>query len=199
MGDSLLIILFFCVGIFLSLFDLVPDVILKYDPTLPALWLLMALVGFSLGSDRKLSEMLRTLRPDVLIIPVATTFGTFLGAILASFFLAWTISDCLAMGSGFAYYSLSSVFITHYKGPELGAAALLCNVSRELFTLLFTPLVVKFFGPVAAISCGGATAMDTTLPVISRYAGSEWIFPAIISAIVLDFSVPFWVTLFCAF
>lgn len=198
MGDTLLIIIFFSAGILLSMLDLVPRFILDHDPTLLALWLLMGLVGLSLGADRKLGDIIRTLRPDVLLMPLATTAGTFIGASIASFFLIWTITDCLAIGAGFAYYSLSSVFITQYKGPDLGAAALLCNVFRELFTLLLAPLVVRLFGPVAAISCGGASTMDTTLPVIGRSAGSNWIFPAIIHAVILDLSVPFWVTLFCA-
>lgn len=198
MADTALIILFFSSGIFLTRLELLPTVLLEHDPTLQALWVLMALVGLSLGADRKLGEVLKSLRPVILLLPFATTAGTFAGALLASFCLAWALSDCLAIGAGFAYYSLSSVFISQYKGPDLGAAALLCNVMRELFTLLFTPLLIKFFGPAAAISCGGATTMDTTLPVISRYAGSLWIFPAIIHAIILDFSVPFWVTLFCS-
>ena len=40
-------------------------------------------------------------------------------------------------GSGFGYYSLSSIFITEYKGAELGTIALLSNISREIITLLF--------------------------------------------------------------
>ena len=141
--------------------------------------------------------MLRTLRPRVLLLPLATTAGTFAGTALVSLFLAYSAAECMAVGAGFAYYSLSSIFITQYKGPELGTIALLSNISRELITLLFTPLLVRFIGPTAAISCGGASTMDTTLPVITRYAGNQWIFIAIVHALVLDFSVPFWVTFFC--
>lgn len=198
MLDTMLIVLFFSGGIILSLFDLLPQALLENDPSSWALWLLMALVGLSLGADRKFEEILRTLRPVLLLLPLATTVGTFLGAILASFCLIWSMSECLAIGAGFAYYSLSSVFITQYKGPDLGAAALLCNVFRELFTLLLAPLLVKVFAPPAAISCGGATTMDTSLPILSRSAGAQWIFPAIFHAVCLDFSVPFWVSLFCA-
>lgn len=198
MGGSLLIIFFFCLGLLLSLFGVLPEIILESDLSLPALWLLMFIVGFSLGAEGKLGQALRSMRPRVLLIPLASTAGTFIGALMASAFLVWTISDCLAIGAGFAYYSLSSVLISQCKGPELGAAALLCNVARELFTLVFTPLIVRFCGPAAAIACGGATTMDTTLPVIARWAGSEWVPPALVSAVIIDFSVPFWVALFCA-
>lgn len=198
MRSSLFILFFFCLGIVLGHMRLWPDFLQEHDPTLAALWLLMALVGLSLGCDRRLVPILRSLRPSILLMPLATTVGTFCGAICASFFLVWSLIDCLAIGSGFAYYSLSSVFISQYRGPELGTAALLANIMRELFTLLFVPLVVRLAGPVAAISCGGATTMDTTLPVISRFAGKDWIFPAIAHAVILDFSVPFWVSLFCS-
>ena len=84
----------------------------------------MFLVGISIGHDRRLGEILRTLRPRVLLLPLATTVGTFAGAALASITLAYSLSECLAVGSGFAYYSLSSIFITQYKGAELGTVAL---------------------------------------------------------------------------
>ncbi len=76
--------------------------------------------------------------------------------------------------------------------------ALLSNILREILTLVGTPLLVRLLGPLAPISCGGASTMDTTLPVIARYAGREWIFISIVHAMILDFSVPFWVILFCS-
>ena len=161
------------------------------------LYALMFLVGISIGHDRRLGEILRTLRPRVLLLPLATTVGTFAGAALASITLAYSLSECLAVGSGFAYYSLSSIFITQYKGAELGTVALLANIMRELATLLFTPLMVRWISPLAAISCGGASTMDSTLPVITRFAGRQWVFVSIVHAMILDFSVPFWVTFFC--
>ncbi|MDE5879289.1 MAG: lysine exporter LysO family protein, partial [Desulfovibrio sp.] len=113
-------------------------------------------------------------------------------------FLVYSLADCLAVGAGCAYYSLSSVFITQYRGEELGTVALLANIFRELFTLVFTPLLVRLMGAPAPIMCGGASTMDTTLPGITRAAGTLWTFPSIVHAMVLDFSVPFWVTLFCS-
>lgn len=195
---SLIILFFFALGIFFGRAELLPDFIVTNDYTLPALWLLMFLVGLSVGKDEKLLELLRTLRPKILLMPLATTCGTFLGAILIAFFLPLAISDCLAIGSGFGYYSLSSVFITQYKGPELGSIALLANIMREIFTLLFAWPVYKLAGPCAAISCGGCTTMDTTLPILTRVCGNAWIFPAILHAMILDLTVPLWVTFFCA-
>ena len=103
----------------------------------------------------------------------------------------------MAVGSGFGYYSLSSVFITQYKGAELGTVALMTNIFREIITLLFAPLLVRFFSPLAPICAGGATTMDTTLGVITRFSGREYVFIAVFHGAVVDFTVPFFVTFFC--
>ena len=197
MKGSLIILFFFCSGVFLARLGLIPTYLLEHDFTVYALWLLMLLVGISIGSDRRLGEILRTLRPRVLLLPLATTVGTFAGTALVSLFLTYSVSECMAVGAGFAYYSLSSIFISQYKGPELGTIALISNIARELITLLLTPLLARHLGPLIPISCGGASTMDTTLPVITRYCGKEWIFVSIVHAMILDFSVPFWVIFFC--
>ena len=197
MSGSLLILAFFGAGLGLARLGLIPRYFVEHDATLYLLWLLMGLVGLSIGSDRRLGEILRTLRPRVLLAPLATTVGTFAGVAAASLFLAYSLADCLAVGAGFAYYSLSSIFITQYKGAELGTVALLSNILREILTLVGTPLLVRLLGPLAPISCGGASTMDTTLPIIARYAGRDVIFISIVHAMVLDFSVPFWVIFFC--
>lgn len=197
MSGSLLILTFFGAGLGLARLGLIPRYFVEHDATLYVLWLLMGLVGLSIGSDRRLGEILRTLRPRVLLLPLATTVGTFAGVAAASLFLAYSLADCLAVGAGFAYYSLSSIFITQYKGAELGTVALLSNILREILTLVGTPLLVRLLGPLAPISCGGASTMDTTLPIIARYAGRDWIFVSIVHAMILDFSVPFWVIFFC--
>ena len=197
MKGSLIILFFFCSGVVLARLGLIPAYLLEHDCTVYALWLLMLLVGISIGSDRRLGEILRTLKPRVLLLPLATTVGTFAGTALVSLFLSYSVSECLAVGAGFAYYSLSSIFISQYKGAELGTIALISNIARELITLLLTPLLARYLGPFAPISCGGASTMDTTLPVITRYCGKEWIFVSIVHAMILDFSVPFWVIFFC--
>ena len=100
----------------------------------------------------------------------------------------------MAVGAGFGYYSLSSVFITQLHSQSLGVVALLSNIFREVATLLATPLLVSYFGKLAGIASGGATAMDTTLPVISRYSGQSYAIIAVFSGIVLTILVPFLVT-----
>ena len=143
----------------------------------------------------------------MLLVPMATIVGTLLFSAFASLLLSqWSVFDCMAVGSGFAYYSLSSILITQFKEPsiglqlatELGTIALLANISREILTLLAAPLLVRWFGNLAPISAGGATTMDTTLPIITRTAGQQFVVVSIFHGFVVDFSVPFLVTLFCS-
>ena len=133
------------------------------------------------------------------LLPICTVVGTLAGAALASPLLHTVPpADAMAVGAGFGYYSLSSIFISELRSVELGTVALLCNVLRELFTLLAAPWVAGRFGPLAAISSGGATTFDTTLPILTRVAGPQYAVVAIFHGCVTDFSVPFLVTFFCS-
>lgn len=168
------------------------------DASTYVLYALMFSVGVTLGHDTSLAGEVRRLDWRLTLLPVATAVGTLLGAAVAGILASsLNIADALAVGAGFGYYSLSSIFIADLRSVELGAVALLCNVMREIFTLLAAPLVARWFGPLAAISIGGATTFDTTLPVITQAAGRPYAVVCIFHGCVLDFSVPFLVTFFC--
>lgn len=157
-------------------------------------------VGISIGNDPQTLRNFRSLNPRLVLLPVATILGTLSAAALVSLILPHrSASECMAIGSGMGYYSLSSIFITQYKGPELGTLALLSNILREIMTLLCAPLLVRWFGNLAPISAGGATTMDTTLPIITRTAGQQFVIVSIFHGFITDFSVPFLVTFFCSF
>ena len=171
------------------------------------LYLLIAQVGLGVGSDPKLKEILKSAHPRLLLLPAATIAGTLLFSLLASIAISrWTIPEVMAVGSGFGYYSLSSILITTLKeasigtlaAAELGTLALIANILREMTTLVFAPLIAKFFGPAAPIAAGGATTMDVTLPVISRVSGENWIAASMIHGFLVDFSVPWLVPFFCS-
>lgn len=207
MKGSLIVVGFFALGCLLGWSGWLPRVVVENDFTCYVLYLLMALVGISIGSDRQLNDILRSIRPRLLLVPLATIVGTLSFSALVSLFITrWSPFDCLAVGSGFAYYSLSSILITELKTPtlgeqlaaELGTIALIANIIREIFALLGAPLFVKWFGRLAPICAGGATTMDTTLPIITRCCGKDLVFVSIFHGILVDFSVPFFVSFFCS-
>ncbi|MEI7503586.1 MAG: lysine exporter LysO family protein, partial [Paludibacter sp.] len=152
-----------------------------------------------IGNDPSSFKKFRHLNPRLLFLPLMTIAGTLLGVLAVSFFMKnSSVSECLAVGSGFGYYSLSSILITQYKGIELGTIALLSNIMREVITLLFAPWIVKYFGKLSPISAGGATTMDTTFPIIVRNSGKDYAIVSIYHGFILDFTVPFLVTFFCS-
>lgn len=198
MKGSIIIISLFVLGVLLGRFDLLPATLQNNDFTIYALYVLMFLVGISIGSDEKTIRAIRNQNLKIFLIPLGTIVGTLLGVYLISFLLkSRSATDCLAIGSGFGYYSLSSLFITEYKGAEMGVIALISNIIRELFTLLFAPILVMWFGKLAPISAGGATTADTTLPIITKFSGKEFVVIAITHGILVDFTVPFLVVFFC--
>lgn len=198
MRGSLIIISFFIAGLLLARWGLLPAGIVENDSSMYALYCLMFLVGMSIGSDTKALKALKGQNLKIVFVPLATILGTLAGSALVSVVLSGrSLSDCLAVGAGFGYYSLSSIFITEYKGAELGTIALTANILREIITLLGAPLLVCWFGKLAPICAGGATTMDTTLPVITRFSGKEFVVVSIFHGFVVDFTVPFLVTFFC--
>ena len=119
MKSSLAILLFFllgCVGglYYTADFDLH---LLSVD----VLYVLMLLLGINLGCNQDLKGFVRQFSFKMLLVPLATVAGTFLFSAVAGFILSqWSVFDCMAVGSGFAYYSISSVLITQLKAPSIG-------------------------------------------------------------------------------
>jgi uncharacterized membrane protein YbjE (DUF340 family) len=191
MKGSLIILGFFIAGIFLGLQLWVPGIILKHDPSIYALYILIFFVGAGIGGDRNFIMIVRSFSIKYLLIPLTVILGTFLGiAAYLFFFPKEKVLESLAVGAGFGYYSLSSILISQLSGKAFGIIALLSNISREIFTLLFTPLLARYFGKLAPIICGGATSMDITLPVIVKYSGKEFAFISIFNGIILTILVP---------
>ena len=198
MKGSLIIVGFFILGIAAGLSGMVPEIIIDGDLTFYALCALLLCVGIGIGSDRNIVTKFKSLDVRMALLPLGTALGTFAGSLVVSFILSGRSPlDCLAVGSGFGYYSLSSIFITEYKGAELGTIALLANIIREMVTLLLSPVLAKAFGPLAPISSGGVTSMDKTLPIIMASSGEQYSAVSIFHGFILDFSIPFLVTFWC--
>lgn len=207
MRGSMMIVGAFVVGCLFGYAGLLPEWLREGDAAMWVLYALMLQVGIGIGSDPRLKEILHSLSPRLLLLPCATILGTLGASLIVSFVLSrWSVAEVLAAGCGMGYYSLSSILVTSLKEASIGAAAaaelgtitLMANVMREMFTLLLAPLMVRYFSPAAPICAGGATTIDVTLPTITQYSGREWVFVAIVHGVLVDFSVPFLVSFFCA-
>lgn len=170
------------------------------------LYALMLQVGIGIGLRGNLRQLLKSLSPRLLLFPVFTVAGTLVFSALVSLLLSrWSVFDCLAVGSGMGYYSLSSILIMQLKTPslgaqlatELGTIALLSNIFREVIALTGAPFFNRYFGRFVPISVAGVTSCDVALPSIVRVSGQSMVPVAIFHGLLIDFSVPFFVTLFC--
>ncbi len=198
MKGSLVIVGFFVAGIVVGVLHLMPQFDWLSNMSYITLCALIFLVGFMIGNDVEIFQKFRSLNRLYMLLPLMTIVGTLAGCAITTTLLPHrSLSDCLAVGSGMGYYSLSSVLITQSKGAELGTIALLANIVREVITLLGAPLMVKWFGKLAPISVGGATTMDTTLPILTNACGKDFVIVSIFHGFIVDFSVPFLVTFFC--
>jgi uncharacterized membrane protein YbjE (DUF340 family) len=208
MKGSILIVGSFVAGCVVGRLGWLPNWWLGGSLSLVVLYALMFQVGIGIGSDSRLKEILRSITPRTILVPCATIIGTIISTFLISFAIVrWSATEVMAVGCGFGYYSLSSILVSSPKeahiglqaAAELGTITLIANVFRELMTLLLAPLMVRWFSPLGPICAGGATTIDVTLPVITRFSGRDWLFVSILHGVVVDFSVPFLVPFFCSF
>lgn len=200
MIGSLIVVGLFILGITCGFFGLLPQTLLTNNYSIYALCGLMMCVGMTLGHDKEIIKKFKSLDPKMAALPLMTITGTLAGCALISLFISnRSLTDCMAVGSGFGYYSLSSVFITQYKGAEMGTIALLSNIIREISALMLAPLFVRYFGKLAPIAAGGATSLDTTLPAVAKFSGQDFLVLSMFHGAVIDLSVPFLVRLFCSF
>ncbi len=164
----------------------------NFDLSAPVLYLLMFLAGFVSAADASVLPMIRRFGMRLFLLPLAVVLGTLAGSLAAA--LLWKalpLRESLAVGAGFGYYSLSSLILRELSGEYWASVALISNLSREVITLLASPLLVRLAGPAAPAAAGGATSMDTTLGVTVQSAGREWAVPSLFSGMVLTLLVPF--------
>ncbi len=187
---------FFVIGLTLGLSGQLSSYTPPAEWTTYTLYAMILLAGISIGIDKKSWEVFKNLNIKVLLVPVAIIVGSLGGAGLTSILLpSLNLREILAVGAGLGYYSLSSIIISELHGESLALVALLSNLTREILTIVLAPMLVNYFGKLSVIACGGATSMDTTLPVIIKFTGKDYAVISVISGVILTLIVPFFVTL----
>ena len=153
-------------------------------------------VGIDLGSNDQVIDRLKQLGWKVLLIPLLIAVGSILGTVIVGFILDLSLNESSAIGAGFGWYSLSGVIITKIYSANLGALAFLTNVFREVFAIILIPLLAHHKNEIIVIAPGGATTMDTTLPLIAESVKQKEVVAfAFISGAVLSSLVPILVPL----
>ena len=142
MKGSLIIVGFFILGLICGLMHWLPDLNAYGNVSFLTLCALLFCVGMTVGNNTTLLKSFTKLDPRLMLLPLMTIVGTLAATAVASLGLPnRSLADCLAVGSGFGYYSLSSILITQYRGPDLGTVALLANIIRR-------PIAGQVFRPL---------------------------------------------------
>ncbi len=185
-------------GVGTGMFLLEPEFMSKTDILLDiGLCLLLFFVGIDIGSNKKAFAHLKKLGFKLLLIPISAAFGSILGGMIISLVLGMNIFEGGAIGAGFGWYSLSAILIAPYSA-EVSTIAFLTNVFREILAIIFIPVTAKYIGFFETIALGGATAMDTTLPIITRNTNGETAVVSFVSGLLMSIFVPILVPIFIA-
>lgn len=192
---SVRILCAFSLGIILAVFGVTPAWMSDSAFATYALYLLVFAVGIGLGADLRAFRIIRDLHVKILAVPICIVLASGVGAAAAAAVLpGLSFRDALCVGAGLGYYSLSSILIENAGNPALASVALLANILREIMAILAAPALARHFGRLSPVGAAGATAMDTTLPVIARFSGEHAAVIAVFSGMTLTLLVPFLVT-----
>lgn len=160
------------------------------------LCILLSFVGLDLGLEGQVIDNLRRVGLKILILPVAVAAGTLAGALVCSLFLPLAANESLAVGAGFAWYSLGAAVIMDAGYEAAGAISFMHNVMRELCAVVFIPLIARKIGYVESISLPGSTGMDVCLPIVEQSTNGTVAVYSFLTGFVLSMSVPFLVPFF---
>jgi uncharacterized membrane protein YbjE (DUF340 family) len=187
---SFSIILTVIAGILSGLF-IFPDVFSQHIGLIIdiGLCLLLFFVGMDIGRNKEILNQIKSLGYKILLIPFGVAVGSIVGSILGGFALGLPINESSAIGAGFGWYSLSAIVLSKYSA-EIGALAFITNVCREVIALVSIPYIAKYIGKLEAIAPAGATAMDTSLPIISKATDGNTAVISFITGVVLSTLVP---------
>ena len=160
------------------------------------LLVLLFSVGIDMGLNKEVFTRIKELGFKILLIPAGVIIGSLFGGILTSFLVHLSVKDSLAISAGLGWYSLSGILITEAGNPVAGTIAFLSNVFREMLTFIMVPFIASHMNYYCAIAPAGATAMDTTLGIISRNTNATVAVLSFVSGVICTLVVPVLVPIF---
>ncbi|KSW12518.1 hypothetical protein CF15_07305 [Pyrodictium occultum] len=118
-------------------------------------------------------------------------------AALAAFTGTMPPGAAAALGAAAGWYSLAGPALAAVD-PVYGLVAFLANLAREAMHLAFYPALARRGLRVEGIAVGGATTMDTGLPVVALHGGPYEAAVALVHGVVITLVAPAVVPLLAA-
>lgn len=162
-------------------------------------WHLLLVFMLLIGLDLAYSPLDKSwLNWKILLVPLGCILGSLFGAFIAAYFLPnLSIQDLIMLSQGYGFYSMTGIVVTELKNAHLGSIALMNDLFREIFAIIFM-YIIGWRYPRSAISSAGATAMDVTLPMVKQACGNDFIPHAMVSGFILSVLAPIFVSVLAA-
>ena len=160
------------------------------------LYVLMFLVGISVGLNKGLVRRIRAYNIRIFLIPLGIILGSMAGGAVCAPLLGMPLRESMVVAGGLGWYSLSGVMLTELGGATLGSIAFLSNLMREIVSFFCIPWVSKKLNFFCCIAPAGATSEDTTLPMMIRYTDEETVVLSVINGVLCSAAVPFLLRIF---
>ena len=189
------------------------------------LYLLMFLVGISIGFNQGIVSKIKEYHIKIFVIPLGIVVGSILGGIAGGLLTGMPLGESTAIASGLGWYSLSGVtignlaeifqqyhgekfifvldewdFIFHRgfitEADKAKYVAFLSNLLREIFSFFSIPWISKKLNYYTCIAPAGATSEDTTLPMMIRNTNEETVVLSVFNGVICSALVPFLIS-FC--
>lgn len=155
------------------------------------LLLLVLLVGVDLAQV-KLDR--RWFSRSMLTVPIFVVVGSLIGGAVAAWMTGESLRTSFALSSGYGWFTLSSVLVGDALGQTYGTMALMTDLLRELLAIVVLYALGRH-EPHVSIGSAGATALDSTLPIIKQACSPEAVPLALVSGFLLTLLAPVFITL----
>ncbi len=177
---------------------LLPEEITAFIDNASSYMLLVLLfsVGIDMGLNKEVFVRIKELGFKILLIPFGVVVGSLCGGAVTALLTNLPLKEGLAISAGLGWYSLSGILITEAGNPVGGTISFLANVFREMLTFVVVPFLAGHLNFYCAIAPAGATAMDTTLGVISKNTNGTVAVLSFVSGVICTLLVPFLVPFF---
>lgn len=103
------------------------------------LYLLMFLVGISIGFNQGIVSKIKEYHIKIFVIPLGIVVGSILGGIAGGLLTGMPLGESTAIASGLGWYSLSGLPLA-IGGRQAGSIAFLSNLLREIFSFFQHPM-----------------------------------------------------------
>ena len=158
------------------------------------LLLMIGIIGADLAQIRLSRQWVS---PAMLALPGLVVVGSMLGGALVAWLADVPLKAGLALSSGYGWFSLSSVMVAEALGKAYGTMALSIDLLRELLAFVVLYALGRWW-PLVGLAAAGATAMDSSLPIIKQVCSPSVIPMAMVSGFLLTLLAPFMMSLFLA-